>query len=543
MRNTVKMFSLAIAVFIGLCFTAKAQTTDPACDSVSQIHGVFNMSCFLRQSGESDDTARIQRAVNTAANNYGGTLVFGPNIYNAQTYDGSYVVSGNGVSLPGGIIIQGVNNTDYAVPTRLKRSGSGAIFTIGVTVKDITIRDIALFASSLSTGTIGIKASGATSTTAASFNIRFDNLTFTNLDKGIQVVATDGSSEWQFDNVRLEHSIFANCNTGVELDSYNTGWNMTSCSFFAPANGIGVNIIKGGYISMTLMIGNGPLTGTKADVLFKIGGHGNVTIQNSISEGFTRSLKVVAADRNYPITLVNNTFGDGVLLDQTCTVISTGNFYGPDTVDVKGATQIFSFGDKFCYEGQSPCTPGDFKLYDTAAIMFRAGLLKNTTTVPTKIYNYVRIENDAGVNYPDGDPEGSGAIPLMSVISPTNAEKVLIRLGQTSTYTYDISRDSTNGALNFKGNQAGYAGYKFTMNGGTFKLDAGDVNVNNGNLNFSGSGTVTVGSKTYSNLGSPANGTMYYCSDCKRNTSTGVCNSGGGGAMAKRIANAWKCEE
>lgn len=53
-----------------------------------------------------------------------------------------------------------------------------------------------------------------------------------------------------------------------------------------------------------------------------------------------------------------------------------------------------------------------------------------------------------------------------------------------------------------------------------------------------GSNIVTLGSVVQASLGTPANGTLIYCSDC--NTAT-ACTAGGTGALASRQAGAWKC--
>lgn len=44
---------------------------------------------------------------------------------------------------------------------------------------------------------------------------------------------------------------------------------------------------------------------------------------------------------------------------------------------------------------------------------------------------------------------------------------------------------------------------------------------------------------TFANLGGPADGTTLYCSDCTKAT---PCNSGGNGAIAKRLNGAWDCD-
>lgn len=56
-------------------------------------------------------------------------------------------------------------------------------------------------------------------------------------------------------------------------------------------------------------------------------------------------------------------------------------------------------------------------------------------------------------------------------------------------------------------------------------------------------GRVVFGTVAFAGLGTPSNGSEYYCSDCT--VTSGVdntCAGSGGGAFAKRIAGAWKCE-
>lgn len=55
---------------------------------------------------------------------------------------------------------------------------------------------------------------------------------------------------------------------------------------------------------------------------------------------------------------------------------------------------------------------------------------------------------------------------------------------------------------------------------------------------YGGLGLSTV---TFANLGSPANGTMVYCSTCTLLVSVGVCTGSGSGAFAFRENGAWSC--
>jgi hypothetical protein len=51
-------------------------------------------------------------------------------------------------------------------------------------------------------------------------------------------------------------------------------------------------------------------------------------------------------------------------------------------------------------------------------------------------------------------------------------------------------------------------------------------------------GEIQLGTLTQAALGTPANGMLVYCSDCNQDA---TCTAGGTGALAKRIAGAWRC--
>jgi hypothetical protein len=55
-------------------------------------------------------------------------------------------------------------------------------------------------------------------------------------------------------------------------------------------------------------------------------------------------------------------------------------------------------------------------------------------------------------------------------------------------------------------------------------------------------GNLQNGSKTFSQLSTPANGQQVYCSDCKVTSATdNTCTSGGSGSMAFRANSTWQC--
>lgn len=191
-------------------------------------------------------------------------------------------------------------------------------------------------------------------------------------------------------------------------------------------------------MTLDLIIGNGPVSGTMAQALVYVNNHGNLSIRNTVAENFTYDVhldgdSVYGTGRNYPVYLMNNTFMSGVTLKDS-TVVSMGNQFGFDQADVsaiaKGTTQLYSIGDKFCFEGATCESNKGYTLQDDAILLFG-----------------------------------------------------------TNKYKTEID-------------------------------------------------TLKLGSRTYSNLGSPGNGTAYYCSDCQQ---TSTCGGSGSGAFAKRINGAWSC--
>lgn len=54
-----------------------------------------------------------------------------------------------------------------------------------------------------------------------------------------------------------------------------------------------------------------------------------------------------------------------------------------------------------------------------------------------------------------------------------------------------------------------------------------------------GTGGVVYSPVTFAALGSPVDGTVVFCADC---SVAAPCAGGGTGAIAKRLASAWRCD-
>ena len=421
---------LAIPLFLLGCLTTvgygQTYNNTNGCSN-GQRYGITYTDCWVDAG---DDTLRLQAAINRAV---------GKVIFNESNYTISQPLTVHSYRILEGTTknpysVYGASNITQTVSTT---SSPQSIFQIGENIYDVSIRDLALVGGTGTTGTVGIRANGTNP--AASTGFQFSNLKFHDLDKGIYVEAN--GSQYQFDNIRLDHSNFVNCKTGVHVNSWNSGWNISSISFNAPANGIGFYFEKSTYTSINLVIGNGPASGTKAKQLFWIKEHANMSIQNSVSEGFDEDILIDSGGHTGPIYLMNNYFNGKVTVNNAM-VVSTGNNFGYPglgTVEAiaNNTSYIFSLGDKFCAYN-NPCTNG-WQLNTGSKLMFSSDAFKT---------------------------------------------------------------------------------------------------VMHGNVTVNGDGSITYGSISFSGLGSAANGTVVYCSNCQQ---TATCSGGGSGAIAKRINGSWVC--
>lgn len=463
----MKLLHYSVAVlFLVLLFgvNTNAQST---CTG-GKIDGVYHTSCYPWLSGDgtlsipnfwggsnvtvNNDTPRLQRALSAAF----GKIIFDEADYfiNDELIIFSYrLITGTGRSGYLGTISPGSPN--HPTSKIVQTANNKAVFKIGMQVYDVSIRDLTFVGGYGTTGTIGILAEGSQGSGYSSVSFQFSNLKFARLDKGIYVNATN-SGEWQFDNVRLDHSTFEWCNTGLYINSYNSGWNISSIQFMVP-EGVahtagsgqktyGVYLERSTYTNMSMLIGGGPFEGT-ATMFIYVKEHANLTIQNSQAERFKEDINidgdsVSGTGRNFPILLMNNVFISstsgsppiGGVTIKDSTVISMGNQFGFGTADIravaKGTSKIYSIGDKFCFEGASCETDKGYTLEDSAQLVFG-----------------------------------------------------------TNKYKTEVD-------------------------------------------------TLKLGTRTFSTLGTPGNGTLYYCSDCQ---AASTCTGSGSGALAKRINGAWVC--
>ncbi|MCU0239384.1 MAG: hypothetical protein MUC29_08075 [Pyrinomonadaceae bacterium] len=452
-------------------------------------NGIYYTDCW---ADTGDDTARLQAVINMAV----GKIVFNENDYSISAPLTLYAFR----------IIEGQGVNTYGFPsTKITATSGGSIFKIGPGVFDVSIRDLGLYyISGILPRPVGILAEG-TYAQGGSNRFQFSNLRFTGLDKGIHVKSTNNDGAWQFDSVKLDNATFEDCNTGIEIDAFDSGWHMANVTFSSGANQNGIKIIRGGYMSLNMIVGNG-LTNSPGGVepvplsnnFIEIGEHSVISIQNSVGENYKKNLLINSVLKFAPIHLINNAFGNTVEINNS-NVVSTGNFYGnawgKALPVIKGNSDVFSIGDRFCWQNapQSNCVDSKWDVQSTTAT----------------------LQQSVATN----DPATELNRPAMKILHPS-INKVLLEVGNYNAggeFVYRLKRDNL-GRLRFEASQADpWKGYIFD-------------------------GTVRFGVYTQATLptGTTANGDMTFCSDCKPNTTP--CQGGGTGTLAILANNQWACK-
>jgi hypothetical protein len=520
----------------------------------------------------------IRNAVAFIASRQGGTLYFPEGDYvvgttNGNTVDPAY----KPITLPSGIVVQGASGNSSVPTTNLPlktsasrirlRNPNQTIFRIGGCTNDVTVKFIELLGNSPlygesardSTGDYGVEGLGKWIITHpshqpkvefpnSSIGFKFENVVFQNLDVGFYVHnANDDNCNpedqfcgaWQFDFVKVDQCSFINNKTGIMVDTYDTDWKVTN-SFLGYSTlnppGNGIRIKKAGSMLLEQTFGGGYDYGANIGGTFiYIDTIGTLTVINSESERGQRSIYTnpLGATKSEMITVIGSIFGDMVELHGGLNYISTGNAYGPTTVQADPNVMFTSTGDRFCYD---------------PAIL--PGLCKNSAgvTVPNPnftggrmVFQTGRPAEGSGADLIEKRPTFFGFDVLMADDDPANSDpmlfsrsynfnKPLLRLGQN--YYYDFKRSGDNGFLTVLGNQdKPYRGYVIN---GPIQFDK--------NMTFTD--IVLYGNSFFNGLPVITDGTLVYCKDCAKNGS-GICiqgTAGVDGAFAKRINSTWRCD-
>ena len=470
-------------------------------------------------SEPADYTKTIRNAMMIMASRQGGTLYFPDGDYIVGTTDGNTRDPGfEAITVPSGVSIVGASG-NYSIPTTNLPSQKGAarirlrndkqtIFRIGGCTNAVTVRNIELLGNSAlfseaprsTTGTYGIEGLGEwvinPVTKVHTYNqsqfFRFENVIFQNLDTGIFVhnanqancdAARQQCNSWQFDNIRVDHSMFLNNKTGIVLDTFNSDWTIANSQFnFIAANapGYGIHLKRGAAILIENTFGGGYDYNTLIGGTFLyIDSIGTVTMIGTSSERSQRSIYTApyGATSSQMLTVIGSVFGDKIELTGRMNYVSTGNHYFGKTISAGPEVVINSIGDRFCYdpqilpgrciEDQDALKPVYAPGFDKGRVMFRSGRL----------------------------PEGQGNVRI--------------------------------------NRQPNFFGYDVEIGDGLLQHDP--------NITFRDITALAAPVETGSRV---KDGAVVYCKDCKKNNS-GLCTQGQAGtdgAFAKRINNQWRCD-
>ena len=483
----------------------------------SRSTGFYNVKDFgALGDGMADDTHAIKNALAFVAAKHGGTLYF-PH--------GDYLVGGaesdfKGFTLPSGIVIEGASSLPSAplanyfgqpqnasrirVTNNVRGRTAARIFRIGECTQRVVIRNIELKSDipGNTATTYGIEALGKTfdpgnpnaippipPTGLSSHDLLIDNVSISDFKIGFYAHDVSAANHsWHFDYIEVRHCRFnGNTQAGISVSTSNTDWKIDHTVFDMPginlASGIkgdGIVITHGGMFTIINTFAGNSSPGT-GGTFIHADYPGNLTLINSQCEDVSKSLvygDVVppnssnSGDLTYPLTLVNNILGMPIELKAPCTFVSTGNVYGPDTVNTVAGVRIYSTGDRFCYDWRTlgcrhPATQA--QIYETGGfkgsglVVFRTGQPRDRDPVPGQSppeEDYIKdiptmFGFDVEIRATDETATKTEKTALLSIFSPPSfalppytTQKPMLRLGAPNAY-YDISR-GTNGMLNFQ---------------------------------------------------------------------------------------------
>jgi Endopolygalacturonase len=321
--------------------------------------GVYNVKDFgAVGDGSTDDTIAIKSALAFITTRNGGTLQFP---------EGDFIVT-SPIVLPSGIVIQGVgsiytkaptNNINQRSASRIRLRGTRrSIFRIGECTERVTVRDIELYADSTD-NTVGVEAVGAYN---SSQDIFFERVVFNNFHRGIYVRGLPQTNYgWQCDFIKVKQCRFIyNTDAGIYSYARNSAWKIEGSFFLCPQRtasqrGDAMTFWYAGLVQIQDTFGGG--VGVRGGAFINVVDNSVLTVMGSQAESMTHSFVYndpaiqYHGDYSYPVTFINNIFGDPIEFKGRRTFVSTGNLYGPKTFIADPSVRVYSTGDRFCYDG------------------------------------------------------------------------------------------------------------------------------------------------------------------------------------------------
>jgi hypothetical protein len=211
--------------------------------------------------------------------------------------------------------------------------------------------------------------------------------------------------------------------------------------------------------------------------------------------------------------------GWGMLIDSGAGShnLSAAEFAGPVGLEVRAPSQIIS---------------GNVVNTTTAGLRLNGGSGNFTLQMFNNTGYQIDFANEVGPSVISAN-SANAAPGAMFHNAPSQADYVFFDFGGAATNRYTSLPVQT---VHVAGWSPQFPQSNSTMAVINDTTQTGNLSATNLTL----SNSAQVGSSTFVNLGSAANGTMLYCSNC---TQTAACAAGGSGAMAMYVNGAWSCAE
>lgn len=209
--------------------------------------------------------------------------------------------------------------------------------------------------------------------------------------------------------------------------------------------------------------------------------------------------------------------GWGMLIDSGAGShnLSSAEFSGPTGLEVRAPSQIIS---------------GNIVNTTTAGLRLNGGSGNFTLQMFNNTGYQIDFANEVGPSVIFAD-SANAAPGSMFNGTPNQADSVFVDFGGSSSNRYVAWPAQT---LHVGGWSPQFPQSNAVMAVINDPSQTGTLTASNLSL----SSSAQLGSSTFANLGSGANGSMVYCSNC---TQTSACAAGGSGAMAMYVNGAWSC--
>lgn len=341
--------------------------------------------------GDTDDTLAFQKAL--ASISYGGTLRIPAGNYKLTdelTLHAGVTVVGDGAADN----VYGAPPAYSSVQTYLWQATPGkSVFHIGGGVSSITVKNLAMGAAKTITvdmapaadGRYGIRCEG--SYPQQTWLLRFENLLFYNLERGLSVVDPYAQTnppphtyDWNCCPILMTNCRFLYPKIGLYIDTNNCDFSVfVNCAFSVPSGGSGVYLKSTGYLRFIQCAGGGASISNNAFFEIVASGAGsmdNITLEGCQAESLTQFIRVLPGGTNvYRFMLTCRDCiaemgadiylaGNVHLITEGCRWIMT-TYIDSANVRVSSYDDHFSSGYGYSFlNGNSP---------DVAFVNFRAG--------------------------------------------------------------------------------------------------------------------------------------------------------------------------